>query len=599
YVAPRAGGLDMSLYYHESRLDAAAARQLLARLRALLAAFVARPEAPMAELPLLTGEERSQLLAWGAGPAARPADLCIHTLFEEQAARTPEAPAVEAAGEVLTYRELAARAGRIARRLRRLGVGPEAVVGLCAERSPAMVAGMLGVLRAGGVYLPLDPAYPRERLAFMLEDSGARVLLTQEHLAGALPAAGLEVVLLDGADLAAEGGEPGPAAVPPLAANGAYLIYTSGSTGKPKAVLVPHAALVNYVRDAAEDAGIGAGDRVLQFASMSFDTSAEEIYPCLTRGATLVLRDGAMAGPPESFLREVERLGITVLDLPTAYWHELVDGLAQDLAWPACARLVILGGEQAQAARLDAWRERLGERCRLLNTYGPTEATIVATRRDLSGPRDFPLEVPIGRPVPGARVHVVSRGLELLPAGFEGEMVIGGAGLARGYLGRPDLTAERFVPDPFAESPGERLYRTGDLARRLSGGELEFRGRVDQQVKVRGFRVELGEVETALRALPSVRDAAVVAREAQGGGKQLAAYVVPREGDAPRIGQLRAELQERLPDHMVPSSFAFLPELPLTPSGKVDRRALAQLPAEQGRPDLDLELAAPRNPREE
>ncbi len=588
YVAPRGGGLDLRLDYHVSRLDAGAAGRLLAHLRTLLAAFATNVDTPMAELPLLTDAERRELLAVAAGPVApagTSAGRCIHTLFEEQAARTPEAPAVEAGGRTLTYRELNARAESLARRLRRQGVGPESIVGLCVERSPEMVVGMLGVLKAGGAYLPLDPAYPQERRAFMLEDSGARVLLTPESLT----------------DLAGdgEGDEPELTTPEPLPGNGAYVIYTSGSTGRPKGVLVSHAALVSYVASVGEDAGIGAGDRVLQFASMSFDTSAEEIYPCLTRGATLVLRDDEMVGSLQRFAREVGNRGVTVLDLPTAYWHELVAEMELGLEMPASLRLVILGGEQVQRDRLDAWRLRVGDRIRLVNTYGPTEATIVATRRGLNGPRDFPAEVPIGRPVPGARVHVVSRGLELLPAGLEGELVIGGAGLARGYLGRPDLTAERFVPDPFAGSAGERLYRTGDLARRLSTGELEFRGRVDHQVKVRGFRIELGEIEAALRALPAVREAVVVAREAQGGGKQLFAYVIPREGGAPGTVQLRAELKERLPDHMVPAGFAFLPELPLTPSGKVDRRAVAQLPAEEGRPALDVELATPRNPVEE
>ncbi len=587
-IAPEAGGgLDLSLSYHEGRLDAAAARQLLAHLQTILEAFVARPAARMAELPLLTADERRELLAAAAGPVA-PAGTsvgrCIHTLFEEQAARTPEAPAVEAGGLALTYRELNARAESLARWLRRQGVGPESIVGLCVERSPEMVVGMLGVLKAGGAYLPLDPIYPQERRDFMLADSGARVLLTRESL---MDPAG------DG-----EGDEPEPAA-PPLPGNGAYVIYTSGSTGRPKGVLVSHAALVSYVESAGEDFRVGAGDRVLQFASMGFDTSAEEIYPCLVRGATLVLRDDAMAGAAEVFLREVERLGLTVLDLPTAYWHELVDGMAQqDLDWPAGARLVILGGEQVRADRLDVWRERVGERSRLLNTYGPTEATIVATRRELSGPRDFPAEVPIGRPVPGARVHVVSRDLELLPAGLDGEVVIGGAGLARGYLGRPDLTAERFVPDPFAGSAGERLYRTGDLARRLPAGELEFRGRADHQVKVRGYRIELGEVEAALRAVPAVREAAVVAREALGGGKRLVAFVVAREGCAPTAADLRVELQGRLPEFMAPAVFVLLPELPLTPSGKVDRRALERIEAGAGQPDSSG-FAAPRNQIEE
>src|SRR6185312_10783158 len=287
--------------------------------------------------------------------------------------------------------------------------------------------------------------------------------------------------------------------------------------------------------------------------------SAEEIYPCLTRGATLVLRDEAMAGPPEGFLREVARLGITVLDLPTAYWHELMAVMAaEDLAWPACVRLVILGGEQAQGARLDVWRQRVGEGCRLRNTYGPTEATIVTTRRELNGPRDFPGAVPIGRPVPGARVHVVSRDLELLPAGLEGELVIGGAGLARGYLGWPDLTAKRFVPDPFAASPGERLYRSGDLARWLRAGELEFRGRADHQVKVRGFRIELGEIEAALRRLAGVREAAVIVREETPGERRIVAYVVPADDLAPAAAELRAGLKELLPDYMLPAAFVTL-----------------------------------------
>ena len=564
YVAPRNGGLDLRFDYHVSRLGAESARRLIGHLRTVLAAFAACPDARMAELPLLMPAERLEMLALSAGPAGMEGP-CVHELVRQQAERTPDAPAIEAGGTVLTYRELMRRAGLLARRLRSQGIGPESVVGLCVERSPEMVVGMLGILEAGGVYLPLDPVYPRERLSFMQEDSGARVVLTQESLAE-----GVEGI---------EGAAPVPA-------NGAYIIYTSGSTGRPKGVLVPHSALVNYVLSTAVEGGIGPHDRVLQFASMSFDTSAEEIYPCLTRGATLVLRDDAMGSSPEIFLREVERLGITVLDLPTAFWHELV---AQDLEWPASVRLVILGGEQAHAARLDAWRERVGERIRLLNTYGPTEATIVTTRRDVTGPRDFPGEVPIGRPVPGACIHVVSRDLEPLPPGLDGDLVIGGAGVARGYLGRPDLTAERFVPDLFGD--GSRLYRTGDLARWLPGGELEFRGRADHQVKVRGFRIELGEIEAALRRLPGVREAAVLVREDAPGDRRIVAYVVGESAG------LRSGLKETLPDYMLPAAFVTLDALPLTPSGKVDRRALPAPGA--GRPDLDAAFTAPRNPVED
>ncbi len=587
YVAPRDGGLDLRLDYHRSRLGAEPARRLLGQLRSVLAGFVSRPEARLDEMPLVTAAERSELIAQGAGPAASPTEACIHRLVFEQAARTPEAPAVEMGERSLTYRELAERAGLLARRLRRMGVGPESLVGLCVERSPEMVVGMLGTLEAGGAYLPLDPAYPRERLAFMLEDSGARAVLTQESLAGSLPAGGREIVRLD-ADWGSIAQELPVAGPEPVPGNAAYVIYTSGSTGRPKGVLVPHASLVNYVRSAADIGGIGADDRVLQFASMSFDTSAEEIYPCLTRGGTLVLRDDAMAGSPEVFLRETERLGITVLDLPTAYWHELV---SENLSLPASVRLVILGGEQAQKPRLDIWRERVGERARLLNTYGPTEATIVSTRRDVTGPQDFPGEVPIGRPIAGARAHVLGADFEPLPPGLDGELYLGGAGVTRGYLGRPDLTAERFVPDPFGGS-GERLYRTGDLARRLPGGDLEFRGRADRQVKVRGFRIEPGEIEAALRNLDGVRDAVALVLQ-----DRLVAYVVPSGDPAPSTVGLRAGLKASLPDYMLPAVFVKLQALPLTPSGKVDRRALPAPGAE--RPDVDCGFAAPRSPVEE
>jgi amino acid adenylation domain-containing protein len=587
YVAPYEGGLDLRLDYHRSRLDAASARRLLGQLRSVLAGFAGQPGTRLDEMPLVTAEERSELIAQGVGPTVPPADVCIHHLVFEQAVRTPDATAVEMGERSLTYRELTERAGLLANRLRRMDVGPESLVGLCVERSPEMVVGMLGTLEAGGAYLPLDPAYPRERLAFMLDDSGARVVLTQESLADRLPVGGREVVRLD-ADWSSIAAEPPITGPEPVPGNLAFVIYTSGSTGRPKGVLVPHSPLVNYVRSAAEECGIGPRDRVLQFASMSFDTSAEEIYPCLTRGGTLVLRDDAMAGSPEVFLRETERLGITVLDLPTAYWHELVAG---NLVLPKSVRLVILGGEQAQKQRLDAWRERVGERARLLNTYGPTEATIVSTRRDITRSWDFPGEVPIGRPIAGARAHVLGPDFEPLPPGLDGELFLGGAGITRGYLGRPDLTAERFVPDPFY-GPGERLYRSGDLARLLPGGDLEFRGRADRQVKVRGFRIEPGEIESALRNLDSVRDAVALVRE-----DRLVAYVVPSGETAPSVSGLRAGLKASLPEHMIPALFVTLEALPLTPSGKVDRRALPAPGAE--RPDVDSDFAAPRNPVEE
>ncbi|HEY0512064.1 MAG TPA: amino acid adenylation domain-containing protein [Thermoanaerobaculia bacterium] len=603
YASPFGDELGLRINYHWTRISPDSARRMLGHLLTLLRSLVAHPEGRLGDLRILAEDERLELLAAGRGPVRRDEETSVHRLFEEQAARTPDAPAVESAAGSLTYGQLAGRAAALARHLRRLGVGPESIVGLCVERSPEMVAGMLGILEAGAAYLPLDPKYPRERLSLMLADSGARVLLTQEHLADRLPETAARIVLLDADWPGIEAGTGGPAAVPSPPQTPAYVIYTSGSTGRPKGVLVPHSALAGYVRSAAAEHGIGPSDRVLQFASISFDTSAEEIYPCLISGGTLVLRDDAMIGSLDGFLRELERLRITALDLPTAYWHELaVEIDAQGLDVPAGLRLVIIGGEEALAERLAAWRRRVGEQVRLVNTYGPTEATIVTTQLDLTAARGSvpPSRIAIGRAVSNARTFVLGRRMELLPAGVDGELYLGGSGLARGYLGRPDLTAERFVPDPFAPedgaAAGERLYSTGDLVRLLPDGALEFRGRADNQVKVRGFRIELGEIEAALRRASGVRDA-VVALHGESTEKRLVAWVVPAEAGALQTGELRASLKEALPDYMIPAAFVVLESLPLTPSGKVDRRAL---PApDQSRPDVDAGYAAPRNPVQE
>jgi amino acid adenylation domain-containing protein len=599
FVSQRGDRMSLRLSYHWDRFSAQAAGRIVAGLEALILAVLENPEARLGDLPLLRPEEQRELIAAGAGPVSGPVRLPVHRRFQEQAARTPDAPAIVSAEGTLTYADLDRASRRLAGRLRGRGVGPESIVGLCAERSPEMVVGMLAVLEAGGAYLPLDPAYPAERLAWMLEDSGARVLLTQERLLPRLPVQGAEVVLLDGIAGPRQVNDVPPPSQDVEMDRLAYVIYTSGSTGRPKGVLVPHATLAHYVEGAAEAFGITPADRVLQFASISFDTSGEEIYPCLTRGAALVLRDDEMAASLQRFAREVERQGVTVLDLPTAYWHEIVAEMEQGLEIPASLRLVILGGEQAQRERLDVWRELVGDRIRLLNTYGPTETTIVTTRRELTGPAaaDFRGDVPIGRPIEDAHAYVAGSGQELLPAGLEGELLIGGLGVVRGYLGRPGLTAERFVPDPYSGAPGARLYRTGDLVRLLPGGDLQFRGRTDNQVKVRGYRIELGEIESALRAIPTVRDAVVAAQEKRGGGGRLVAWVVPREGRAPAVGELRSALQEALPEYMVPSVFSFLGELPRTPSGKVDRRAVAAMEADEV--DLGFGFAAPRNQVEE
>ncbi len=603
---PVDGAIDLKLLYHWTRYSAAAAGRLLDSTTALLRQLVERPEGRIGDLVLLSPAAAAELGAAGLGRrAGRPGETCLHPLIAAAAARTPRAVAVEQGAESLTYADLSARASLLARHLRRLGVGPEAVVAIALQRSPAMLVAMLGVLAAGGAYLPLDPAYPRERLAFLLEDSGARLLITEASLAGRLPAGAAPALRLDAdwPSIAAGAGEAAPRPAPVLPQSPAYVIYTSGSTGRPKGVVVTHAALVNYVREAAGDYGIGGGDRVLQFASIGFDTSAEEIYPCLLAGATLVLRDDAMIGSLAGFVRALERLRISVLDLPTAYWHELAaEAAAQGLALPAALRLVIIGGEEALAGRLDAWRRQVGGRVRLLNTYGPTEATIVSTRLDVTAPggESAGLGVPIGRAIPNARTYLLDGRLQLLPAGVDGEIFIGGAGLARGYLGRPDLTAERFLPDPHAAAvgagEGERLYRTGDLGRLLPDGSLVFRGRADRQVKIRGFRVELGEIEAALRHAPGVREA-VAGLHGEPAARRLVAWVVAEEAGALTVARLRAALAGSLPEPMIPAAFVFLPALPLSSSGKVDRRALPAPDA--ARPDLEAGYSAPRNPTQE
>ena len=545
-------GLDGLIEYSTDLFEEATAARLADRLRSLMEAAAADPERSVWSLPLLPLAERAQVLEEWSGTAEAPAgEPLLHRLFEVQAGRSPEAPALEMGEVRLTYGELDERAERLARRLRCLGIGPESRVALAAERSLETMVGMLAVLKAGGAYVPLDPAYPPDRRAWMLEDSGA------------VPLPGME-----------ELDEPAGAVPNPIDPdNAAYVIYTSGSTGRPKGVVVPHRAIAAYARTGREHYGIGPGDRVLQFASLSFDTSAEEIYPTLAGGATLVLRPDDMAASIPHFLRELERLGITVLNLPTAFWHELTAGLeAEGLELPACVRLVVIGGEAALADRLAAWRRRVGPGVRLVNTYGPTEATIVATHRELT---EADGEVPIGRAIPGARAYVLDRRFEPVPPGALGELMVGGAGVARGYLGRPDLTAERFVPDPYGGEPGARLYRTGDLARFRMDGDLLFGGRADRQLKLRGYRIEPGEIEAALRLHPALHDAVADLRRSD--DKRLIAWVVSREGQAaPEAAELRAFLRERLPEPMVPAAFVPLAALPLTPSGKLDRQALPE-----------------------
>jgi amino acid adenylation domain-containing protein len=612
YLTPRGDELVVWLDYRRGRLDDPAAERLMRHYLTLLKALSERPEARLSELPMLSGEERSRLLTeWAeGGPLPEGAgERPVHRRFAERAKEAPGAEAVIDGDRRWSYGELAARAGAVATRLRELGVGTDDRVALLADRSAEMLAGLLGILGTGAGYVPIDPKTPADRIAFVLADAGVEALVT--HGAAAVPESGLPRLALEElADLA----ESDPEALldaPAEPESTAYVVYTSGSTGRPKGVVVSHRSLDSYVATAAAAQGIEAGTRVLQFASIGFDTSAEEIWPCLTRGGTLVLRDDRALGGPEELGSALREWRPEVLDLPTAFWHEMAAAVAAgELELPESLRLVILGGEKALGLALADWRRGLGERAgaiRVDNTYGPTETTIVATSATLSAAdaeAAGEADPPIGRAVAGARAYVLGPDLRVLPYGVAGELVIGGAGVARGYLGRPALTAEKFVPDPSGLVTGGRLYRTGDLASFSPSAMLEFRGRIDDQVKIRGFRVEPGEVAAVLASHPDLRDAAVTPWIAPGrsdGGERrdlrLAAYVVSQGGrEVPRPAALRDFVAERLPEYMVPSVFMGLHEIPRTASGKLDRRAL---PEPEGMLEDRSAFVSPRTPVEE
>ena len=570
-LRPREDGMDGALEYATALFDRGTAVRMIGHFRTLLAGACASPEAPISALPLLSAEEVDAALRAWEGPALHSPPATIHARIARQAARTPGAVAVDGGAERVTYAELQERADALARRLRARGVRPGALVAVRAERSVETVTALLGVLGAGGAYLPLDPSYPAERQAYMLADSGAALLL--DATGGAAPDGYGGPVAELAAELAASVSDPSAPLVDGGAEPGdlAYVIYTSGSTGRPKGVAVPHHALSAYVDAARQAYGLTPADRVLQFAPLSFDTSVEELFPPLVAGATTVLRDGEMMESVEGFWRACARQALTVASLPTAYWHELAAaaGFAAPPV-PPSLRAVIVGGERALPERVASWRRAVGGRVRLINSYGPTETTVAATVHTVDA--DAPA-VPIGRPMPGYRVRVLDASLRPVPAGVPGELFVGGAGVARGYLHRPGATAGRFVPDPFASQTGARLYATGDLVRWTADGTLYFLGRTDDQVKVRGFRVEPGEIESLLRRHPAVRDAVVAVREDVPGDRRLVAYLVPAGGDAP-VAAVRAALRAELPAYMVPSAFVTLEALPVGPSGKIDRRAL-------------------------
>jgi amino acid adenylation domain-containing protein len=624
-------GLTASFVYNTDLFEAATIARMLGHFQILLEAMVADPEQRLSDLPLLTDNERQQLLVeWNDTRTDYPRDLCIHQLFEAQAQRTPDAVAVVFEHEQLTYGELNRRTNQLAHYLRALGVGPEVLVAVCLERSLEMIIGLLGVLKAGGAYVPLDPAYPKERLSFMLKDAEVTVLLTQERLVAELiedrgsksvlspstklrinSAEGIgdrdsrssilnsriQVVCLDSGweTIASESGENPINATTPE--NLAYVIYTSGSTGQPKGVLVSHGSIADYCRSAQRYFELDASDAVLQFASLSFDVSLEEILSTLIVGAKLVGMGTAVWHPAE-FHRKISEFGLTVLTLPTAYWQELARQWAgvPELVPNIQPRLFVVGGDTMLPNGLNLWQRTPVNSVRLLNVYGPTETTITATAFELSPRlcenRTFQ-RIPIGRPLANRETYILDNYGNPVPVGVPAELHIGGVGIGRGYLNRPELTAEKFVPNPFSEELGARLYKTGDLARYLPDGNIEFLGRVDQQVKIRGFRIELGEIEAALDQHPAVREAVVLALEDAPGERRLVAYVVAERELFPTTTDLRSCLKEKLPEHMVPALFVPLDALPLMPNGKVDRLALPV--PDRARPELEKAFVAPRD----
>ena len=569
------GALSGSLEANAELFEPGTIARMAEHLRVLLTGLAADPQQRVATAPLLTDAERQQLLVeWNATDAEYPSGACVHHLFEAQVKRTPNAVAVICGPERLTYRELNQRANWLAQRLQAQGVGPEVRVGLCMERSPEMVIGVLAVLKAGGAYVPLDPTYPRERLAFMLRDASPRVLLTQRHLRQRLPGGKMPLVYVDAVDVAGTS-QPGTQARNVVSdvrpENLAYVIYTSGSTGRPKGVMIPHRGLVNYLSWATKAYAVAEGRGAPVPSSLAFDLTVTSLFsPLLVGRPVMMLSDERGVDALTETVR-AER-DLTLVKITPAHLELLARTVPADEA-SGKVRAFIIGGEALSFETLAFWRTH-APGTRLINEYGPTETVVGCCVYD--APPDAPHSgpVPIGRPIANTRLYVLDAHLQPVPIGVTGELFIGGAGVARGYLNRPELTAERFVAHPFSDDATARLYRTGDLVRYLPDGNLEFLGRVDDQVKLRGYRIELGEIEATLTQHPDVGEAVVLVREDGDNGKRLVAYVVPRAGATLTTSSLRAYVERRLPDYMVPSFIMSLDALPLTHHGKVDRRAL-------------------------
>ncbi|MGB3513267.1 MAG: amino acid adenylation domain-containing protein, partial [Microcoleaceae cyanobacterium] len=561
--------------YNSDVLAAETVTQIAEHFQNLLTAILANPQTEVGKLPMLSEREKQKILVeWNNTKTDYPQDKCIHQLFESQVEKTPDAVAVVFARKKLTYSELNTKANQLARYLQKLGVKPKTQVGICLERSLEMVVGILGILKAGGAYLPLDSSYPSERLTYMLTDAKVSVLLTQELLAKSLPDHQAQVVCLDKdweaiAQLPTENllkvAQP---------ENLGYIIYTSGSTGKPKGVAMSQRALVNLIIWQQQEAIIGEGAKTLQFAPISFDVSFQEIFSTLYSGGTLVLVSQEVRRDSFALMQFMVDNKVDKLFLPFVALQQLATVASQCQTLPQLREIVTAGEQLQMTPDIIELMKRLPN-CRLQNQYGPSESHVVSAYTLQGAAVNWPALPPIGRPIANNQLYILSRDLQPLPIGVPGELYIGGVGVANGYLNRPELTAEKFISNPFSDREESRLYKTGDLARYLPDGNIEFIGRIDNQVKIRGFRIEIGEIETTISQHPTVKKTVVLAREDNPGNKRLVAYIVPEtETNQEIVPQLKQYLKQKLAEYMVPSAFVVLPQLPLTPNGKVNRRAL-------------------------
>ena len=598
--------LRLEIQFDDRLFDVATVDRMLRHLATLLQGLAADPDRALDDVPLLEAAERHELLVGFNTPTAATSRFLLadggatlHQLFEAQAARRPDALALTGDGIAVTYAELNAKANRIASRLLPYGFGPDTLVGLCMDRGPHLVTALLGILKAGAAYLPLDLAYPADRLAFIVEDAQAPVLLTQTHLAARLPPTGARLLCIEDLLRNAADEDAPSLSVPSHPDHLAYVIYTSGTTGKPKGSLITHRNVTRLFASTDHWFGFGEHDVWTLFHSCAFDFSVWEIWGALLYGGRLVVVPFLVSRSPELFYHLLADENVTVLNQTPSAFRQLVQAEEQTPARSLALRYVIFGGEALEMQSLQPWFARHGDRTpRLVNMYGITETTVHVTYRPLSKD-DLAGGSVIGTPIPDLQLYILDPRRRPVPIGVPGELYVGGAGLARGYLRRPELTAERFLPDHLTGQPNARLYRTGDLARYLPCGDIEYLGRLDSQVKIRGFRIELGEIEAVLRRHAGVREAVVLARETSPGNKRLVAWLVAgliTGHPAPEPAALREHLKQKLPDYMVPAAFVFLDKLPLTNNGKIDRKALPE--PEEHRPELTALYVAPRTDTE-